>query len=236
VKMSVYITGDTHGDFSRFSSKRFPDGKDLTKSDFVAIAGDFGGIWDLHFSKKQEQHWLNWLDEKPWTTLFLDGNHENFDRLYDYPQVEMFGGVVGKISDSIFHLRRGEVYEIDGRKFFVFGGGYSIDKVSRMPHVSWWPQEMPSFKEYKDGLDNLAKHNNGVDYILTHTCSSDAFHLMKEHHTMFHKEVEEERQIREYFKEIENNVDYKHWYCGHFHVSGTYNKTTFLDGNIKKIV
>ena len=72
--MSIYITGDTHGDFHRFSADNFPEGKTLTKEDYVIICGDFGGIWDVEKSSPQEKYWLDWLDNKPWTTLFCDGN------------------------------------------------------------------------------------------------------------------------------------------------------------------
>ena len=75
----VYITGDTHAVFNRFSTKNFPEQKEMTKDDFVIVCGDFGGIW---YDNEYERHWLKWLSEKPFTILYVDGNHENFDRLY----------------------------------------------------------------------------------------------------------------------------------------------------------
>jgi len=44
--MAIYITGDTHGDFQRFGSKYFPQQKEMSREDYVVIAGDFGGLWD----------------------------------------------------------------------------------------------------------------------------------------------------------------------------------------------
>ena len=38
--MSIYITGDGHGDYRRFSMKRFPEQKEMTKDDCVIICGD----------------------------------------------------------------------------------------------------------------------------------------------------------------------------------------------------
>ena len=38
----IYVTGDTHADFRRFSTREFPEQKELTKDDFVIICGDFG--------------------------------------------------------------------------------------------------------------------------------------------------------------------------------------------------
>ena len=44
--MVIFMTGDTHGDFGRFSARAFPEQKHLSKDDYVIICGDFGGIWD----------------------------------------------------------------------------------------------------------------------------------------------------------------------------------------------
>lgn len=78
----IYITGDTHGSFSRrLNVKNFPEQKEMTKDDYVIICGDFGGVWDIGWESKSEKHWLDWFEERNYTLLFIDGNHENFDRL-----------------------------------------------------------------------------------------------------------------------------------------------------------
>lgn len=71
----IYITGDIHGDPTRFSKEAFPEQDTMTKEDYVIICGDFGLVWDKEESKN-ERYWLNWLQNKPFTTLFVDGNHE----------------------------------------------------------------------------------------------------------------------------------------------------------------
>ncbi|MBR6850453.1 MAG: metallophosphoesterase, partial [Lachnospiraceae bacterium] len=126
--MVIYVTGDTHGDFGgRFNVKNFPEQKELTKDDFVIICGDFGGIWDVEAEGKSEKYWLDWFDERPYTLLFVDGNHENFDRLYAYLEKEWHGGRVHEIRPSVLHLMRGQIYEICGKKIFTFGGASSHD-------------------------------------------------------------------------------------------------------------
>ena len=72
----IYITGDTHGeiDIGKLSSKNFPQGNSLTKDDYIIILGDFGFIWKNE-SDKTEEYWMKWFKNKPWTTLFIDGNH-----------------------------------------------------------------------------------------------------------------------------------------------------------------
>ena len=53
---------------------------------------------------------------------------------------------------------------------FVFGGADSIDKASRIPYVSWWPEEIPSRREFFKGLDNLERNSWDIDLFLAHTC------------------------------------------------------------------
>lgn len=116
----IYITGDTHGEFERFGSHYF----DAAKGDYVIICGDFGNLWD---NSNTEKYWRKWLKEKPFTVLFIDGNHENYDMLSAFPITEWNGGKIHKIADNIIHLMRGQVFDIDGIRFFTMGGASSHD-------------------------------------------------------------------------------------------------------------
>lgn len=102
--MAIYITGDSHGDFQRFGSKYFPQQKEMSWEDYVVIAGDFGGLWD---GSQKDQYWLDWLNKKPFTTLFVDGNHENFDLLNTLPEKEWNGGRVHVVQEHVLHLMPG---------------------------------------------------------------------------------------------------------------------------------
>lgn len=137
----------------------------MTKDDFVITCGDFGGVQEKDEESSRGNWWLNWLEEKSYTTLFVDGNYENFDRLYSYPVEEWHGGKVYKIRNSVIHLMCGQVFEIDGKKIFTIGGARSHDisggilefddpdfrlkkkkldqgwKTYRINHLSWWEQE-----------------------------------------------------------------------------------------------
>ena len=77
----IFITGDTHGDLRRFSTDAFYEQREMTKDDYAIILGDFGMVWDYKGESKYEKNWLDWLESKSFTTLFIDGNHENHDRL-----------------------------------------------------------------------------------------------------------------------------------------------------------
>ena len=122
--MAIFITGDTHGDFTRFKKSIFYEQAELTKDDCVIITGDFGGIWD---GGAEERHWLDWLEAKPFTTLFVSGNHENFDLLAEFPTEDWHGGKVQCIRPSVIHLMRGQIYDIQGKTFFTMGGASSHD-------------------------------------------------------------------------------------------------------------
>ena len=60
-------------------------------------------------------------------TLFVDGNHENFTRLNSLPIEEWHGGRVHKIREHVIHLMRGEMFDLDGKMIFTFGGARSHD-------------------------------------------------------------------------------------------------------------
>lgn len=232
----VYVTGDCHGDFRRFSTERFPAQSEMTRDDIVVICGDFG-LWH---DNKQERWWLDWLESKSFTIVFVDGNHENFDRLYsdEFPIVDFYGGKAHKIRENLYHLMRGHVFEFEGKKFFAFGGASSHDindgvlnqddfdskeefwqvvkhwqvarKNFRINHLSWWKQELPSQEEMDFGLKTLAKHDNMVDFIISHCCPQQVASLVS--CGQFKPDV-----LTEYFDDIAINVDFSKWYFGHLH-------------------
>lgn len=225
----IMCTGDTHGSWSRFSSENWPEGRSLNKYDTLIIAGDFGLVWDNEPSD-MEQYWTNWLHNKPWTTCFIDGNHSNHTRLNALPTVNKFGSIVGKVSNSIYHLKRGNVYTIEDKKFFCFGGAKSVDKEHRTEGVSWWPEEEPSFSECNHGIDELAKHNNTVDYIITHTAPSSIIKILDEGLASYYNlrnpylpypittmGYQFSDTTSKYLEEIRKITKYKQWFFGHFH-------------------
>ena len=228
----IIVTGDIHGNpFQRLNVENFPEGKTFTKEDYVIILGDFGLVWD---DSAMEHSCLDWLENKPWTTLFIDGNHENYDLLNKFPIEEWGGGRVQKIRSSVIHLLRGEVYDIGGYKFLAMGGARSHDiqdgvlevgdprikiwkkddfKLFRINHISWWEEEIPNEEERKNALKNLAENDYKVDYILTHEAPSSDVVLMD--HLLYHPD--------EYSKwlemEIRQKVKYKKWFFGHYHLN-----------------
>lgn len=208
----IYITGDTHGQNDFRKLVYFADvHPELTKKDYMIVAGDFGGVW----SGRSLETTRSMYARLPFTTLFVDGNHENFDMLDAYPVEIWKGGKVHKISADIIHLMRGQVFEIEGKTIFTFGGATSIDKFLRIEGVSWWRREMPSYEELDEGIKNLGRHNNRVDYIVTHSCDEKALWYPPLRERGVKMETYPENQMLAFFEDI---VRYRHWYFGHYHM------------------
>ena len=204
----IYLTGDTHGEKARFYDKMLLPGGCLTEDDYLIVCGDFGYIFRDDIT---EMLFLNDLEQVPYTILFVDGNHENFSEIYSYPVVEWHGGKTHQIRKNIFHLMRGEIFEIDGKTFFTMGGAYSIDKYMRTEGLSWWPQEQPNDAEYKNAAKNLKEHDFKVDYIITHTRPREMILRLGKHpdtHDM---------ELTGFLEWVMYETDFKHWYCGHWH-------------------
>lgn len=206
----IGITGDTHAnamkEMRKFSRKNFKNGY---MYDYVIICGDFGFVWD-NVPSKHEKWWVDWMNQQNYKFLFIDGNHCNFDRLDSYPIEEWNGGKIHKISENVYHLMRGQVFTIEGKKFFTMGGAESIDKLNRTEGISWWKRELPSYAEYEEGMRNLDKHDWKVDYVLTHTCPKKIFHRVVEN-------GKTETDLEKYLDEIDDNLYYKTWIFAHFH-------------------
>ena len=82
----IYITGDCHGNFERFNSSIFPEQHEMTKDDYVIICGDFGGVWRKE-ENKTETMVLDWLECRPFTTLFADMHTNDQNSRDSHPQI-----------------------------------------------------------------------------------------------------------------------------------------------------
>ena len=209
---------------------------ELTKEDYIIICGDFGLCWAK--DKTFEYHCKNFA-EKPYTILWVQGNHENYDMIGEYPLEEWHGGKARHIiRDRVILLERGQVFEIDGKTFFTFGGASSHDIQGgimdrqtvdfaeqkrradrnylpyRILQESWWPQELPTEGELQEGLRNLERYHYEVDYVITHTCPLNLIPSLGGYHSAM-----EERQLQNYLQYVNETVydSLTRWYFGHWH-------------------
>ncbi len=233
--MGVYITGDTHGNCQRIIE--YAQEHCLDAHDTVIVAGDFGCIWD---GSMEEARRLDYLSESLDCRLaFVSGNHENFDVLekrYAGFYSTWAGGRVQNIRSNITHLLRGEMFCIDGKRIFTFGGAKSTDisdgllqsddaeklikevlelerqgkQLYRIAHYDWWEQEMPSEEEMKKGISCLEQHNWETDFVITHCCPSSI-------QAYFSLGLYQPDKLTDYFQVISEKLRFKRWYFGHYH-------------------
>ena len=204
----IFITGDTHGEQSRFRAFLDYGEATWTKDDILIVTGDFGYIFRNDF---MENRFLNELATRPYTICFCDGNHENFPAIYEYPVKEWNGGKVHEIRPNIFHLMRGQIFTIGGKTFFTMGGAYSRDKAMRTPGFSWWKEELPNNEEYKEATENLKAHDFKVDYIISHTAPSEIIRRMgitPDPH---------DAELTGFLEWVMYETDFQKWFFGHFH-------------------
>ena len=225
----IFVTGDTHGDFTALT--RFAAETPLTRGDYVLICGDFGGVWS---GDKKERRRLDRLEALPCTVLFVDGNHENFDRLEKLPVEEWQGGKIHAVRPHVLHLMRGQVFQIDGHTLFTMGGAASHDISDgilspsdvdyeenraamrssgmkfRTLHRDWWPRELPSPAEYEQARRVLASINWKVDYIVTH-CAPTSLQT-----DMNPREFTPDA-LTDFLEEVREKLDFRGWYFGHYH-------------------
>lgn len=221
----IFLTGDLHRNISRLDIENFPQQQNLTKNDYLIVLGDFGLIWD---GGKLENELLDELNKKNFTTLFIDGNHENFELLNQYKTEEWKGGKIHKIRNSVFHLMRGEIFNIDKKTFFTMGGASSIDKHLRKENVSWWKEELPSKEEIEYAFSNIYAYQEcGVDYILSHS------YLNSFENRIFGKS--ESTRLSDLFSYIDIFVNHKKWYFGHYHMDKDFVTSRCLYRDIIKV-
>ena len=205
----IFLLSDLHGklDFEGLNSY-LACGKE---DDLLIILGDLG----LKFE--------NTAENKNFTEGFLkitkniaivDGNHENFSFLSSFPEEELYGSKIRRLTDHIILLQRGNVYRINGKSFFVFGGCKSSPKWKEQG--LWHPGDEPSDSELERAYASLEKNRYRVDYVLTH----------KYEQTPGVGTVCEKLQQLNCF--IDENVSFKLWYAGHWHKNGAIDEKHLL--------
>lgn len=231
----IYVTGDLHGGASAYhvSAKKFSPAK---QGDIVLCAGDFGGVWwhDYHTNirhKREEDYFLESRLRQRVQWLAVDGNHENFARLFggEFPLVEIYGGQAYQIRKNVYYLKRGEIFTIEGETFLAFGGANSHDRLGlkvpslawsggfnnvppRVEGKDWWPEEIPSKEDFDNACRNLDKVNWTVDHVITHTCP-----LSQRHYFLQSNRAPDPTEIM--LQELFEKLTFRTWHFGHFHIN-----------------
>jgi len=228
----IFLLGDTHGDVGKIFNSIVKIQRDisqkLTEDDYIIILGDFGMKSKLKKEKPSTTYKELLLNEFKPKILFIDGNHENFEYINSLETKEMFGGTVGIFEKNVFHLKRGEIYEIEGISFFCMGGALSLDRAQRILGVDYFHEEIPNYQEMDNAIGNLNKVGRKVDFVLTHTAPTIiTIKVLKELNIGINSKVEDNTEplLNEIDKIL--NLNFNHWFFGHFHIDTTiYEKYT----------
>ena len=212
----IFITGDTHGNRDRLSRWRL---RKLQEGDTLIICGDFGFLWD---DSQAEQNFLQNLGKRKYNVCFIDGTHENFELLNNYEISQWNGGKVHKIYGNLYHLMRGQIFEIEGKKIFTMGGGESSDVDIRRDVNAWSKDEIPTQEELLEGAENLEVANYDMDVIVTHEPPLK----VKSFLNLNENEMLRVTALNAYFEELASNCKFKKWFFGSLHIdkyiSGTH--------------
>lgn len=236
----IYVTGDTHRNFSRFSPDRFPEMRTMTKADTVIICSDCSVLW--HGGRRDEIQ-LALLEDLPFTIAFVDGNHENFATLSKYPVGEWNGGKVQFLRPHVIHLMRGQIFTLEGHTFFTMGGASSHDieggildpatdgyherllrllmegkRQYRILGQSWWPEELPSKEEYAEARRNLDACGWTMDFIITHSPPGGLAERL----------ARPRDELTDFLEEIRQKGSYRRWMFGHCHGDQTIDEKHLL--------
>jgi len=203
----IYVTGDMHGNEDRLFDSGW---RKLKKGDTLIVCGDFGFLWD---GSKREKEALEYLGNRKFNVVFLDGTHENFDLLNRCRETVWHGGYVHRVCGNLLHLKRGQIYDIEGFKIFTFGGGESVDRDIRIEQGNFWRQELPNANEFKEGAQNLDQAGLKVDYILSH----EPPQLIKSAMQLRRGSEQKVSKLNGFLQEVANTCDFRHWYFGAMH-------------------
>lgn len=225
-----YITGDTHAQFGRI--EQFCERISPTREDVLIILGDaginyYGGWRDRNLKRR--------LAQLPLTLFSIHGNHEQRPMTISSYHTTVWNGGEVYVEDEFPNLLfavDGSYYSFDGVQTFAIGGAYSVDKFYRLANDwGWWPDEQPDEATKLRAERQLDIHGWQADVVLTHTCP-----LRYEPTEVFLSGVDQssvDKSTEEWLDTIERRLQYKQWYCGHYHTEKAIDKMTFMFESIR---
>ena len=114
---------------------------------------------------------------------------------------------------------------MNGLNYLAIGGAYSVDKFYRVARgYGWWVDEQPSDEIKRYVEKQLRTHK--VDIVLSHTCPGK--YIPTE---MFLPTIDQsavDHSTEEWLDKIEDSLDYRAWYCGHWHTDKRVDRMHFL--------
>ena len=226
----IFYTGDIHGKIAGLV--KFCDRYQPAEQDVIVMLGDVGANYYLDDRDTRMKEQFGKLAP---TILCIHGNHEiRPANIPTYKEKEWQGGQVWyeEAYPKLLFAKDGEIYDLEGEKHLVIGGAYSVDKYYRLARGDgWWPDEQPS-EEIKAYVERQSREKH-VDVILSHTCPykyvpTETFLPMIDQDSV-------DNSTERWLDTIEETVDYKAWFCGHWHINKRIDKMHFLFGDVEAI-
>ena len=226
MKNMIYYMGDIHGEVFhvRDAIARY----EITDKDVIVILGDVG--MNYYGNKRGDQHRKKKLNKLGVPIFCVHGNHEmRPETIPTYHEDKWQGGTV-YVEDAYPNLlfaKDGEVYDLDGQSTLVIGGAYSVDKWYRLRmDMNWFADEQPSDEIKSRVMQKLEKLNRKVDVVLSHTCPEryipvEAFLSGIDQSTV-------DNSTEEWLGQVEAQLEYGAWLCGHWHINKRIDKLQFL--------
>lgn len=210
----IFITGDVHGHFKRI--EEFCRCFSTNKKDILIILGD-AGINSRGWIRDREKK--DFLETLPVTLFCIHGNHEQRPQtIPSYGKKIWRGGTVfyEKEYPHLLFGRDGDIFDFDGKQTIVIGGAFSIDKMYRISHgYNWWKDEQPSEEVRAYTERRLSMRGWTIDVVLSHTAPLKYVPREAFHQGIDQSRVDQSTEI--WLDQIEKQLNYKKWYCGHFH-------------------
>lgn len=244
-----FITGDKHRNFEYV--KDFCREMNTRKKDVLIILGDAGFNYydDVRDDKLKKD-----ISDLNITLFCLHGNKENRPQNIGTYGIRDFCG--GKVYyepqyPTIYFAIDGEIYDFEGKKYMVVGGAHSVDKMRCLEEDKpFWDDEMPNESIKTRVEQQLANEGNCIYGMLTHTCpieylptemfmSTQQNARVKQKHRrpkskkLFKPDID--RSTEKWLGKLEKQLDYKVWYCGHYHIDKQIDKICMLYKEIRPL-
>lgn len=181
--MKILFQGDTHGSMSSINLALVEAQKN--ECDMVLVVGDFGYGWDDgRFLRKCNKAATSYEIPIYW----IDGNHENFDRLEEHGMFK-HGPIPVHVKDQtgefpmVRYIPRGTAFGPKDCSILCLGGAYSIDCSHRVIGKSWWPQETITYQDVVRTLHQAEVHRPKI--LVTHDMPDWAFTSLMESDAMW---------------------------------------------------
>lgn len=222
--MKWYVTGDCHGDFTRFENLI------QLQSTGIICLGDFGVNFYLNKNDYKNKKWLS--GKYPHFTFYcVHGNHEarpqdikGITPIYDHN----VGGIVFQEDDfpNIRYFTDYGKYSISGYDVAVIGGAYSVDKWYRLlragiqsdednnpKRTGWFSDEQLTKEEMEEANIILGGHH--YDFVFSHTCPIEF--QPKDLFLGFVDQSKVDPTMELWMNELKDKFEWDVWCFGHYH-------------------